>query len=125
MWLSGLCLVHCLAFPLAVLLAPTLANWLGATETMTHWILFGIALPISAVALTRGYQRLHSGLTLVLGYTGLALMLFAVSQRIFGSELEVLLTVIGVSAVDMPTGATWQGIKARPHNPPFTLKVLL
>ena len=98
MWLSGLCLVHCLAFPLAVLMAPTLANWLGATETMTHWILFGIALPISAVALTRGYQRLHSGLTLVLGYTGLAVMLFAVSH-IFGSELEVLLTVIGVSAV--------------------------
>ncbi|NCF31955.1 MAG: MerC family mercury resistance protein [Proteobacteria bacterium] len=98
MWLSGLCLLHCLALPLAVLLAPTLSNWLEATETTTHWLLFGFAVPISVVALTRGYQRLHNTLTLVLGSAGLLLMLLAVSH-IFGAEFEVLLTVIGVSAV--------------------------
>jgi len=98
MWLSGLCLVHCLALPLAVLMAPTFSAWLEATETTTHWLLFGFALPISAIALARGYQRLHSALTLALGGAGLVLMLLAVSH-IFGSEMEVLLTVIGVSAV--------------------------
>ena len=97
-WLSGLCLAHCLAFPLAVLLAPTFADWLGATETTTHWILFGFALPISAVALTRGYRRLGNGPTMLLGSVGLLLMLLAVTH-IFGSELEVLLTLIGVIAV--------------------------
>ena len=59
MWLSGLCLVHCLALPLAVLLTPTLSQWLEATETTTHWILFGIAIPISVIALVQGYRRLR------------------------------------------------------------------
>ena len=54
MWLSGLCLVHCLALPFAMLLAPTLSHWVEATETTTHWILFGIAIPISLVAFVQG-----------------------------------------------------------------------
>ena len=91
MWLSGLCLVHCLALPLAVLLTPSMSQWLEATETTTHWILFGIAM-------MQGYRRLRSGMTLLLGGIGLLLMLVAVSH-IFGRELEVLLTVIGVTAV--------------------------
>jgi hypothetical protein len=98
MWLSGLCLVHCLALPLAVLLTPSMSQWLEATETTTHWILFGIAIPISVVALMQGYRHLRSGMTLLLGGIGLLLMLVAVSH-IFGRELEVLLTVIGVTAV--------------------------
>tara|TARA_Y100000022_G_scaffold53913_1_gene45796 strand:- start:14 stop:424 length:411 start_codon:yes stop_codon:yes gene_type:complete len=98
MWLSGLCLVHCLALPLAVLLTPTLSQWLEATETTTHWILFGIAIPISVIALVQGYRRLRSVKTLLLGGIGLLLMLVAVSH-VFGREMEVLLTVIGVTAV--------------------------
>ena len=98
MWLSGLCLVHCLALPLAVLLTPTLSQWLEATETTTHWILFGIAIPISVIALVQGYRRLRSVKTLLLGGIGLLLMLVAVCH-VFGREMEVLLTVIGVTAV--------------------------
>ena len=98
MWLSGLCLVHCLALPLAMLLAPTLSHWVEATETTTHWILFGIAIPISLVAFVQGYRRLRSNLTLLLGGLGLLLMLVAVSH-VFGRELEVVLTVVGVTAV--------------------------
>ena len=98
MWLSGLCLVHCLALPLAMLLAPTLSHWVEATETTTHWILFGIVIPISLVAFVQGYRRLRSNLTLLLGGLGLLLMLVAVSH-VFGRELEVVLTVVGVTAV--------------------------
>ena len=98
MWLSGFCLAHCLALPIALLLAPTLSQWLEATETTVHWILFGVAIPISAVALLRGYRRFGSAFTLVLGGIGLLLMLLAVSH-LLGREFEVALTVIGVIAV--------------------------
>lgn len=114
MWLSGLCLVHCLALPLAILLAPTLSHWVEATETTTHWILFGIAIPISLVAFVQGYRRLRSKLTLLLGGLGLLLMLVAVSH-VFGRELEVALTVVGVTAVMFAHLRNLAGHQA-PHN---------
>ena len=113
-WLSGLCLVHCLALPLAILLAPTLSHWVEATETTTHWILFGIAIPISLVAFVQGYRRLRSKLTLLLGGLGLLLMLVAVSH-VFGRELEVALTVVGVTAVMFAHLRNLAGHQA-PHN---------
>lgn len=94
-WLSGLCLVHCLAVPLAFLLAPSLSAWLDATETQTHWILFGLAVPISAIALYRGYKRQPNLLTIVLGLAGLSLMLLGVTH-LFGDHLEIVLTTAGV-----------------------------
>ena len=93
MWLSGVWLFHCLALPLAVLVTPTLSQWREATETTTHWILFGIAIPISVIALVQGYRRLRSVKTLLLGGIGLLLMLVAVSH-VFGREMEVLLTCL-------------------------------
>lgn len=113
-WLSGLCLVHCLALPLAVLLTPTVSQWLEATETTTHWILFGIAIPISMIALVQGYRRLGSALTLVLGGLGLLLMLVAVSH-VFGREFEVVLTTIGVTAVLFAHLRNFSGHQT-PHN---------
>jgi hypothetical protein len=97
-WLSGLCLVHCLAVPLAFLLAPSLSAWLDATETQTHWILFGLAVPISGVALYRGYRREPNFLTISLGLGGLLLMLLGVAH-LFGEELEIVLTTAGVILV--------------------------
>lgn len=97
-WLSGLCLVHCLAVPLAFLLAPSLSAWLDATETQTHWVLFGLAVPISGVALYRGYRREPNLLTVTLGLVGLLLMLLGVTH-LFGERLEIALTTVGVILV--------------------------
>lgn len=97
-WLSGLCLVHCLAVPLGFLLAPSLSAWLDATETQTHWILFGLAVPISGVALYRGYRREPNRPTVTLGILGLFLMLLGVTH-LFGGELEIALTTAGVILV--------------------------
>ena len=66
-FLSGLCLLHCLAVPASLLLGPLLGNWLESTETEVHWILLGLALPISVLALQRGYKRHHKVATLWLG----------------------------------------------------------
>ena len=96
--LSGVCLVHCMAVPLSILMGPLLGQWLQTTETQVHWVLFGLAVPISAIALTRGYRRHHSLLTMMLGFAGLALMLIGVSHW-FGEAWEVVLTVIGVTGL--------------------------
>ncbi len=96
--LSGLCLLHCLALPFAVLLGPALSAWLLGTETEVHWVLFALAVPVSLWALSRGYQSHAQVSTLILGISGLITMLLGVSH-VFGHEAEVLLTVVGVTAV--------------------------
>ena len=96
--LSGLCLVHCLAVPFALMFGPLLGQWLLDSETEVHWILLALALPISAIALGRGYIRHHSWLTLVLGGVGL-LFMFVGAAHLFGAQWEVLLTVVGVSTL--------------------------
>lgn len=93
--LSGLCLIHCLALPVALLLGPFLGTWLLDTETTVHWILLALALPVSAYALTRGFRRHGRVSVLWLGGAGLILMLVGASQ-ILGEQSETLFTVIGV-----------------------------
>ena len=97
-FISGLCLVHCLAIPVALLLGTVAGDWLLATETHVHWLLLGIAAPVSIWALGRGYRDHGNGATLALGLTGLVLMLLGVSH-LFGTRWEVTLTLIGVIAV--------------------------
>ncbi len=94
-FLSGLCLVHCLALPVAVLLTPFLSDWLIESETAAHWVLFGTALPISALALGRGYLHHHDTITVIIGVVGLALMLVGVTQ-VFGEANEAVVTISGV-----------------------------
>ena len=96
--LSGLCLLHCLAIPFALLLGPLLGQWLISSESQTHWLLLALAIPVSALALGRGYMRHRSQLTLALGVVGLMLMFLGVSHLI-DEDWEVILTVIGVSGV--------------------------
>ncbi len=94
-FLSSLCLLHCLAIPFALLLGPVLGHWLADTETSVHWILLALAIPISLVALWRGYKRHDNLSTLVLGCSGLALMFIGVSH-LLGEAAEIALTVLGV-----------------------------
>ena len=94
-FLSGLCLVHCLALPLGFLLTPVLAQWLVTSETMAHWVLLGSAIPVSAWALGRGFSHHHDKATVLLGIVGLSLMLVGVAHW-FGEGLETPLTIGGV-----------------------------
>jgi len=97
-FLSGLCLVHCLALPFALLLGPALGQWLTTTETQMHWLLLSLAAPVSMLAFWRGYKLHQSALTVGLGTVGLVSMLVGVAQ-VFGPAHEVWLTVVGVSLV--------------------------
>ena len=72
--------------------------WLDATETQTHWLLFGLAVPISGIALYRGYKRQPNQLTVSTGVIGLTLMLLAV-LHLLGEAFEITLTTLGVVLV--------------------------
>jgi len=93
--LSLLCLVHCLALPLAVLLAPTLEAALLGTESHVHWVLLGLALPTSCYALWHGYRHHGRRAVPVMGFLGLAVMLLGVSH-LTARSLEAPITTVGV-----------------------------
>jgi MerC mercury resistance protein len=95
--ISIVCVVHCLALPLAALLLPTLALRIDhATDHQLHWILLGLAAPISSLALWRGARCHGTWAWLELGSGGLLLMLLGVLHA-FGAHSEVPVTMVGVS----------------------------
>lgn len=96
--LSAVCLLHCLAIPLVVLVLPALSSLLLGSETLVHWLLLGLAVPISGLALWVGYVRYRNLGSVLLGTAGLLLMFLAVTH-VFGRAPEVPLTLIGVALV--------------------------
>src|SRR3546814_16593904 len=55
-FLSLTCLIHCLALPLAILLAPALSRWIALPEGV-HAAILLLALPAAAVAMRDGWRR--------------------------------------------------------------------
>ena len=94
-FLSGLCLLHCLAIPFALLLGPLFSGWLSENETTTHWVLLAAAVPISVLALWRGYRQHQDVPTIIYGAFGLVLMFIGVAH-FFGETYEIWLTAVGV-----------------------------
>ncbi len=97
-WLSGACLIHCIAIPFAVFAIPVMGDHLLGSETIVHWLLLAPAVPVSIVSLWFGYRR-HSYLAgIVIGAGGLSLMFIGVSH-LADRSYEIPLTVLGVSLV--------------------------
>jgi hypothetical protein len=95
--ISAICLVHCLALPLLAVLVPAFALGFDADDDHTfHWVLFGLAVPISTLALWRGAARSANFRWLQVGTAGLALMLIGV-LHLFGAGSEVPITALGVT----------------------------
>jgi hypothetical protein len=91
--LSGLCLVHCLAGSLLLILASS------AGGLFNHWIHavgLMIAMPLAAVGLWRGWKRHGRGGVLAVGGLGLALMAAGLFVG-HGNMIEVVFTVAGVT----------------------------
>jgi hypothetical protein len=94
--ISGVCLVHCIALPLAAVVIPAFTLGLDEQSDHTfHWLLLGFALPISSLALWRGAQRYRDRRWFWLGSVGLATMALGV-LHVFGAHSEVPMTSIGV-----------------------------
>ena len=98
LFLSAACLVHCAALPLSVLLLPTLSSvWFDHSSSL-HWLLLGLALPVSGYALVRGYREHREWPPMLVGVFGLGLMALALSHLLVAA-MEIPLTVAGATIV--------------------------
>ena len=98
--LSALCLLHCLAIPLLISVAPVVATLAFADESF-HLALIALVVPTSALALGLGCRK-HRGLRVIaLGLAGLVLLGSAAFAETFGlGEVgETALTVLGALTV--------------------------
>ena len=94
--LSAACVIHCLFAPTLIIFAYSFLSFSVESE-LVHYIILMLALPISALALILGYRN-HKVLSfLMIGITGLSLMLLAV--LLGEGTSEKVLTVIGSCTV--------------------------
>jgi len=76
MGISALCVVHCLATPILLVLFPIIGGTLFASHAF-HALLLLLVLPTSTVALYLGYRRHGAPLALRLGVLGMGILLVA------------------------------------------------
>ena len=109
--LSNLCLVHCLALPLLAVLLPMLVSGDSLHGPLwLHWLLLGVALPLSAYALWQGLEN-HGSLR-PLCFAGLGFPLMVGGALLHGDDLtEPAMTVAGGLLVAL---AHWKNWTARP-----------
>ena len=95
-FLSGACMLHCLALPFLLTLTPITQGVL-LDETVFHMLMLIGILPISVIALTIGCRKHKDKLTLALGVIGLTILTIT---AFFGHDLvgvtgERIVTSIG------------------------------
>lgn len=71
--LSLTCLVHCLALPLALVLAPALSRWIALPEGV-HAAILLLALPAAGIAMRDGWRRHRRLAPTVLAAAGLSVL---------------------------------------------------
>ena len=94
--LSFLCVLHCLAVPLTLILMPSLAA-LPIADERVHLLLVLLVLPTSTVALTLGCRQHGHKHILAWGLTGIAILVLAagLGEEFLGEYGEKILTVVG------------------------------
>ncbi|GGQ04849.1 MerC domain-containing protein [Shewanella litoralis] len=98
--LSFLCVIHCVVLPFLLVLLPSLGVWQLDNEAFHSWLLIAV-LPVSLYALVSGYKKHQQYRFLLIGISGLLLLLFA---AVFGHDTvgeagEKVLTVLGATLV--------------------------
>jgi hypothetical protein len=78
--LSFTCLIHCLALPLLILLAPALSRWIALPEGV-HAAILLLALPAAAIAMRDGWRRHRRILPAILAAIGLGLLALGLSAH--------------------------------------------
>lgn len=105
--LSGLCLVHCLALPVAAAVSPMLGVWSQAEWVHLTFVL--LAAPLSAAALVMARPRRPAAMALAAG--GLALL----AAALFFHEAETAMTVAGGLILASGHLVNWRGRLHPPH----------
>jgi hypothetical protein len=95
MGLSGLCAVHCLATAVLLGLLASAGGLLG--QPIIHEVGLSLAMILGGIALGRGIREHGFLLPCMVGFSGLAIMGFAMTLHESGFEPAV--TIIGVSVL--------------------------
>lgn len=104
--LSTACTIHCLVFPLALVILPSWSSALSLPEEF-HLMMVALAVPLSSYVLLVSRHRADSlGLRLGIGFTGLALMVGALFVK--GELLETGLTSLGAAMVASAHILNWR-----------------
>lgn len=78
--LSGACRIHCLALPLALLLAPALGAWVELPEGV-HAAILLLVLPVAAMAMRDGWRQHRRLLPAILASAGIGLLVLGLSAH--------------------------------------------
>lgn len=115
--LSGLCLLHCLALPLFIILIPSIASLPLAQEAFHLWMVLAV-IPTSLYALTLGCKK-HNQISLV-GY-GIVGLTALISALVFGHQLgeagEKVMTTIGAFIIAFAHLKNYRLCKQAKHCP--------
>jgi len=111
MILSSVCLVHCLALPVAAALLPILALPAESHEWV-HPLLIGLALPVTGTAMIRGWRAHRRRGPLLLGMVGLGMIGAAIFQH--GTLAESALTLCGGLIVASAHVMNWRSHAPHP-----------
>lgn len=103
---SLLCLVHCLALPLLLLLLPGVIGMFARSDAF-HYVALALVVPAALVAFWLGYRRHRARRPAFLGLAGMACLVVALLPGI-GRGAELAITVAG--SLLLITGHTmnWQ-----------------
>ena len=72
-FLSALCMFHCLVTPLLILSLPMMARYY-LLHPYFHWMMAAVLLPLGLFAFARGYRAHHNKWVWILGLPGLFLV---------------------------------------------------
>lgn len=99
--ISGICVVHCIAIPIVLLLLPTLSETLIPREDITHVVLLGFILGIAGISFVSGYKVHGKWQPVAWMVVGVLFILIAtfVAHRYFGHYWEPIIAVIGSLAL--------------------------
>ena len=106
--LSATCLMHCLALPMLLLLAPAICHWIELPE-WTHAAILLLALPAAYVAMRGGWHRHRRPAPIATAAVGLALLALGLAAH------EGLLTAAAPEATDRLLTSTGALMLAAAH----------
>ena len=92
--LSGLCLVHCLALPLLIVILPFSGQF---SDDHLHMQMLILVIPVSVVALALGFRRHRHPGVVIAGISGMIIITLGgiVAHDYYGLFTDRLLTIIG------------------------------
>lgn len=99
--LSFLCVLHCIALPLILIILPTVSGLLVLDDERFHqWLVFAV-IPISVFAIITGYFHHRRANVFLIGAIGLLMFVGAAlfAHDTIGEKGEVIFTLIGSALI--------------------------